>query len=271
MESLPLASPYPWTDSETQASRFLIKKRKGSGLSYLDNHKILRSFDTKRILETLLIPEYQETHDTNHLQTSVFYDSATIPQVAPDDATDATIMNMAQDGGLSLLLSILKLAGGADSTPTKSFIRHCALTVNPSTVPGTLDAKDMVLAALAMLSSDATLDGVTSSDGEDNGTTTTITLPLIEAENPHEDPEKRIYHKVGNWSSYRDFQIPALQELEVWLLACHPTTRERFVPRHVPDELQLLQKGIIPPSALPKRKGPAPGYRRNKAATAAIP
>eukprot|EP00545_Synedropsis_sp_CCMP1620_P000887 CAMPEP_0119005720 /NCGR_PEP_ID=MMETSP1176-20130426/1892_1 /TAXON_ID=265551 /ORGANISM="Synedropsis recta cf, Strain CCMP1620" /LENGTH=305 /DNA_ID=CAMNT_0006957561 /DNA_START=1 /DNA_END=918 /DNA_ORIENTATION=+ len=305
MESLPLASPYPWTDSEPQSARLLTKKRRGSGLSYLQN-KHLSSNKAKRLLDSLLLDHVEsnpEPQDTNHLQTSVFFDSqqqqrSTIPQVAPDDATDTTIMHMAQDGGLSLLLSILKQVDTGSSrnddndsnvtttgVSTRSIIRHCALVVNPSTTPGRLDAKDMVLAALLLLSSHATLGGNDDDYGDDDDdeddhpSMSMIALPLIEAENPQDDAEKRVYRKVSNnWSSWTDFQQLdthsnncLLSELEVLFLASNPVTRERFVPRHLPDdELPLLQKGLIPPSALPKRKGPAPGYRRNKTIVPAL-
>jgi hypothetical protein len=73
------------------------------------------------------------------------------------------MISLAQDGHTSVLLHILKTvdelynqqedAGMVVSDVTaKAIIETCALSVDPETTPGALDAKEMVLAALQFLS-----------------------------------------------------------------------------------------------------------------------
>lgn len=250
MDSLPLAVPYPWTVSENQASRILTRKRKGSGLSYLQTKSM--SQGAKLILEDLLGSSDPETQDTSHFQTSTFYSAPHIPDVPGEDDDDATIVSLAQDGYLSLLLQIIKQVDQGVLT-VKALIRGCALAVNPIATPGSLDAKEMVLAALHFLSSSANLSGA---DGS------TVSLPLLDADDSQEDQEKRIYRKVGDWM-WTDYKTVAFSELQL-VFDSSPIRREAFVPRFLSDqdEIPLLQKGVIPSSAAPRRKGPAPGYRR---------
>lgn len=214
----------------------------------------------------------------SQFQSSNFYLSPRIPEVPTEDDYDdeAAIISLAQEGHTSLLLHIVKTmdelqiqqedAGMISNDVTaKAIIRNCALSVNPCTTPGALDAKEMVLAALQFLCSDAQLR---TNCGPTTTTSTTdqdimITLPLLEATNPNDDADKRTYHKVGDWT-WTDFKTEAFGELQL-LFDSSPIRREAFVPRFLSDrdEIPLLQRGLIPPSAAPKRKGPAPGYRRN--------
>mmetsp|Transcript_30743 Transcript_30743/g.35053 ORF Transcript_30743/g.35053 Transcript_30743/m.35053 type:complete len:268 (-) Transcript_30743:100-903(-) len=258
MESLPRASPFAWADDDEQSSRILIKKRKGSGLSFLQNKNI--QGEAKRIMLNLLEAD-PETQDTSHLATSLFYANGGLPASVADEKTEESdIIRLAQEGNLSLFLSILRhfdqqTTSLGSSVPTKTILRSCVLAVNPSCTPGNLDAKDMVLTALQFLSCSASLDG-------------RIKLPLIEATDQNLDLEKRIYNKVGQWK-WADFENnTALSELEM-LFNLSPIGREKFVPRFLSDEDEqpLLQKGVIPPSAAPKRKGPAPGFRRKPTAS----
>ena len=73
-----------------------------------------------------------------------------------------------------------------------------------------------------------------------------------------------MYTKVGGDWKWTDFCTRAFGELQL-AFDSSPRRREAFVPRFLvsdADESRLLQKGVIPPAALPKRKGPAPGFRR---------
>lgn len=263
INSIPLAPSYPWADADDQAIRISKKKRKGSGLSFLQNKNL--DGDARDILSTLIEGDDSEPQDTSHLATSVFYSGGSfMPSVADEDADTSAIIRMANEGQVSLLLSILKhfhqhsIDTSDSPVPAKSVVKACALSVNPNSTPGIVDAKDLILAAIQFLSCSACLDGE-------------IKLPLIEVVDANSDPEKRTYRKYGDWNWEEYKTTTALSELEL-LFNSSPIGREKFVPRFLSDEdeQQLLQKGTIPASAAPKRKGPAPGFRRKSTASPSI-
>mmetsp|Transcript_27639 Transcript_27639/g.41831 ORF Transcript_27639/g.41831 Transcript_27639/m.41831 type:complete len:269 (-) Transcript_27639:1842-2648(-) len=260
IESIPLATSYPWADWDDQATRILKKKRKGSGLSFLQSKNL--DGNAKDILSTFIEDDGLEPNDTSHLATSIFYSGGSCtPSVAEENSDTSALIRMAQEGQLSLFLSILKhfhqhsVDNSNATVPAKSVVKSCALTVNPNGTPGNVDAKDAILSALQFLSCSASLDGE-------------IKLPLIEVVDINLEPEKRTYRKFGDWH-WEDYQkTTALSELEL-LFNSSPVGREKFVPRFLSDEdeQQLLLKGTIPASAAPRRKGPAPGFRRKSTAS----
>jgi len=244
MDSLPLAIPYPWGDSDEQASRILTRKRQGAGINYVQN-KRHRTVAAKRILEDLLGVSSPETQDTSHLSSSSFFVFGATPAVA--NACD-DVQQLAQDGNVSLLLTILTYIeqhGGEDGVSTTDLIRSCALAVYPASTPGSCNAKDMVVAALLFLSA------THAPLGDD-----VSILPLIQADNPHDEMDRRVYRRVGS-----HYSMDSLAELQL-LFDSSPIARDKFVPLRMGDESEMLTTGNPPAHAMPKRKGPAPGYRR---------
>lgn len=115
--------------------------------------------------------------------------------------------------------------------------------VSPGNVPGHMDAKEMILAAIDFLASEA--------DGE-------LKLPLISTVQHQDDLEKRVYQKEGSWSLSDSNFLDKLFELETIFMEApmQPIGRRKYCPNVAPqDELPLLMKGTIPASATAKKRG----------------
>jgi len=93
-------------------------------------------------------------------------------------------------GTKSLFIALLKVIteSGTSAVSTRQILGEVCLLLRPGSLPGIMDSKDMVLAALHFLSSkdEAKSDHI-------------LRLPLIQPLQAYGDLEKRNYKKVGDW------------------------------------------------------------------------
>lgn len=240
------AAAYPWGIEEHQLSPSDTRKRRGSGYAVVE--QALKDSSTsnraKEILRNLVdMNDFaEETTDDSSLlaTTALTKQSSSSPLVAINPNApfpEEEILQMAQDGQISLLGSIVRVIQESIVTPvsTKDVLKSCVLGVCPGSIPAYMDAKDMVVAALLFLSS------THKNEYWD--------LPLIRPIDDTIDLEKRTYELV---------QSPTESQIQ-WLEAAFVSSadkyvaREKFCPRLEPnDEAPLLFKGIIPAVAMPQ-------------------
>jgi len=242
--SIATAAAYPWAPNEQQIAAPLTRKRKASGIAVL--HQALNDSRTsdraKEILMDLLGGDFTEdtTNETRFLATTALTKQSTRAPVTINPnapMSDEQIIGMAQEGQLSLLGSVVRVIGESTKTPvsTKQVLKTCILAVPPGDIPGDMDAKDMVIAALLFLSSTQTSDY--------------WNLPLIRPTQEEDvDLEQRTYELVESPTASQ------LQWLDTAFLSSTDEflAREKFCPRLAPNEEDpLLRKGIIPARAMP--------------------
>lgn len=161
--------------------------------------------------------------------------SKNIPKKLVDkNMSDETILEMARHNEFSFLGSILKcIDEAAPPVSTRLCIKTCCLAVPPALMPPSMDAKEMVMAALHFLSANQLLQ------------------PTIELG----DLEKRSYEKVGAWK-FRELDFDLLEEC-FWTNTTNYQYmgREKLCPRLEQEDLLLL-KGNPPLSATGKKKVP---------------
>jgi hypothetical protein len=272
-EDIPYATPFPWdnasmADSQKCANEALRKRRfVGSGLAALRKNAFGASSNmgdvSKNILMNLLQQhsiEIRSDEEAFETEADELYGAslsglrreANVPGTA-----DEEVLELARDGRLSLFASILKFIE-VDESPvaTKNLIRNCCLTVRPGDVPGSIDAKEMILSALHFLSSNF-----------DAGSDQLLSMPLIRPIQEVGDLEKRSYEKAGEWKFVAvEDKLLRLEQLFLtsssawkWL------RRETFCPRlSHKDETSFFLKGSIPASASAK-KPKGEGSRKRKA------
>jgi hypothetical protein len=170
--------------------------------------------------------------------------------------SDERVMQLAQEGELSFLASLLKVVeeeGG--SITTKFLIKACCLSVEPARAPSVCDAKEMVMAALHFLSQ--------SFEPESHDFPS---LPLIRCVHANPDLEKRSYEQHGDWTT-RDpaflDQVLRLEQVFYDSIDYKYLAREHMCPNLPSGRDLLLLKGSPPAYCMGKsRKAPAP--RRKK-------
>lgn len=272
-KDLTYASPYPWDDEEMETSvkasnKMLCEKPFiGSGFQSVQKHLGPRTQlnDTAKELLKNLLHEHNvklEDHggDLGTNAEALYVMHMTTQRWPPlQESQDEETLQMARDGKLSFFSSILSTMETNDPpVSTKRLIRHSCLTVKPGDLPGNVDAKDFVLAALHFLSS--VLKSVPN--------VRFPSLPLIRPVQWTGDLEKRNFEKVGDWK-LDDIQ-EKVNNLEQ-LFVRSPSTwkwlrREAFSPRlSSDDETTFFLKGSIPAGASAKkvkvgvkRKAPSP-------------
>ena len=165
--------------------------------------------------------------------------------------------------GQGFLYNILKVIdeNHPKAVLTRQFIRDCALELPAGSVPGCMDAKEMILGALHWL----------SSDWESPDTTQVPNLPLIEpslsTKSSERDLEKRTYEKSGEWSldslplielERLFFNSPSSSSDLRWI------SRIRFCPRLAKgkDESSIILKGNLPVFVTGKKGKTEPGEKR---------
>ena len=180
------------------------------------------------------------------------------------DTPDADIQKRAKAGEISLFLTILQIIDDnpAGPIPTKELFKTCCLAVNPADVPGSMDAKEMVMGALQFLSREF-----------ESNSHELVSLPLIRPAQELADLERRTFHKHGDWTLNDTLkeQVWRLEQIFVsspsnwkWL------KREFHSPRlSSKDEISFFLKGAIPASAAGKRVQKEPTSRKRKATSPA--
>jgi len=269
------AAPTTTTKANAGAVHCDDDDRQGTGISILraelnsaSGGGLLKSSNAKAILRNLLkehgldvpagVPRPAEKKNTEKKARK------------PIETTmsDERVMQLAQEGELSFLASLLKVieeeeleGGGGGATTatyttngvtTKVLIKACCLAVEPALVPAWCDAKEMVMAALYFLSS-----SMVPADGA--SAAIFPTLPLIRPIQEFPDLEKRSYEKAWDWSITGSDQF--LQQVLSLERVFYSSAREyRWLARvrSCPDlpagRDLLLLKGSPPAFALGKSK-----------------
>lgn len=286
--NIPHAQPYPWRDEKIAAREKIathaLKKRKfvGAGFAMLQKESLgptsKMSKAAKNILVNLLHQNGMDLSPNNDsdgvkggASTSSNNSTTVASNILPKrrgvplpGTTEDEIVKNAQDGKYSVfktILSVLENEKTLEAVPTPILLSKVCLVVPPNTIPGSMDAKDLVMAALQFLSS--------SFDPKSNEM---MALPLIKAVQRYSDLDKRHYQKSGTWK-LDDIDDNKLMKLEDLYLSSPASwkwlSREFFCPRLTKDEeATFFLKGTVPESAAGKTKQ-AP--RKRKAATSPAP
>lgn len=230
----------------------------GAGLTLLQEQAPRMSFAAKVILKNLL---------QDHLVTDLTLDSSTAlapPRKRPRKPIDSTmsderVMQLAQEGELSFLASLLKVIEEEedDVVTTKLLIKACCLAVEPARVPALCDAKEMVMAALYFLSQPVEI----SSKG------VFPTVPLIQPVHGGSDLEKRSYRKAGDWTMKDPVLLELVLNLEqvfYYTIDYKWLAREHMCPTLPSGRDLLLLKGSPPAFATKTKKPAAPRSRKPK-------
>lgn len=275
-EDIPFAEPYPWGSPSMELSQLTavrsLRKRKfvGSGLAVLQQESlgrkskigklarnILRNLFHQHGIETMTGGSGQSFEsDATRMTGTGFLRSGSRRETLKLGTEHDEILSNAKEGRYSLFASVLHLVEtGPGPVPTKQILRELCLTVRPGDVPGMMDCKDMILAALHYLSSDYAI----KSDA-------LLQLPLIRPSQAYSDLEKRNFEKVGNWK-LSEVEDKLWRMESIFLTSPSPwkwQRREVFCPRGLSqsDETSFFIKGAIPSSATakttPTRKRRAP-------------
>ena len=275
---LPYATPYPWRDEEMDETHRValesLRKRRhlGSGFAFLQKQALGKRSRTHPAAKSILVNLLKE-HDIEYrgweenAGTEVQESFGSRLLAARREAVDLQmgdddVLDLAREGKISLLASLLKVIEQSDSpVAAKHLIKTCCLTPRPGDVPGAMDARDMVLAALHFLASPL-----------DVKSQQFASLPLIRSTQEVGDLEKRSYERYGDWK-LSDILGKVLRLDQAFMSSPHSwkwLSREKFCPRlSSKDELSFFLKGSIPASATGK-KAKAEGTRKRKAMSPTI-
>ena len=230
----------PAISSETAASSVeslaaTSKRKRGVGLAFLDAAAVspLLTESAKRLLQGLL--------ERHNIDIGSKYPASPLGKLRkPIDTnmSDERILQLAQEGELSFLASLLRIIEDeSGSVTTKFLIKACCLSVEPGKVPAYCDAKEMVMTALHFMSQSFQGDPLYFPK-----------LPLIRPVSASADIEKRAYCKVGDWK-LQDV-LPKVLHLEhVFYESCDSykwLAREHCVPQLTTGRNLLLLKGSPP-------------------------
>ncbi len=175
------------------------------------------------------------------------------------DTSDAEIIRRTKVGEISLFLTILKIIDDNPSGPvsTKELFKTCCLAVRPGDVPGSMDAKEMVMAALQFLSRECEGD---SSD--------LVSLPLIRPLQELADLERRTFHKHGKWQFDERLKEKVLRLEQIFVSSPHSwkwLKREFLSPRlSAQEEASFFLRGAIPASLTGKKSPKDVPWRKRK-------
>ncbi|KAL3925298.1 MAG: hypothetical protein SGILL_000504 [Bacillariaceae sp.] len=295
--NIPYAQPYPWRDEKVAAREKIaaqaLKKRKfvGAGVAMLQKESLGQtskmSTTAKSILVNLMHQYGMEVppgagnytnegtgeggeapaSKSNSYSSNTNVASKTPPKhhgVPSLGTAEDEIVKNAQAGKYSVfktILSVLENEKTLEAVPTQMLLSKVCLVVPPRAIPGSMDAKDIVMAALQFLSS--------SFDPKSNEM---MKLPLVKAVQRYSDLDKRHYQKSGTWK-LDEIDDDKLFKLEGLYLSSPASWkwlgREAFCPRLTKDEeATFFLKGTVPESAAGKTKQ-AP--RKRKATTSPSP
>ncbi|GKY99672.1 hypothetical protein MPSEU_000921200 [Mayamaea pseudoterrestris] len=246
------------------------KRQRGTGFAYLQSELCSLSHPVKIILQDLLHNHKIDLSDSMNA-------TADTPDLLPrrnkmrkpidTNMSDERILQLAQEGDLSFLASLLRiLENEQGSVTTKFFIKAGCLAVEPGKVPAYCDAKEMVMTALYFMSQSYQPGG--DSDYFP-------TLPLMQAVSNTVDMEKRAYIKVGNWKLVDILpQILRLEQVFYESCSCYKwVAREHAAPKLTNGRNLLLLKGSPPATCIAKARkttsATAPRKRSNTKVSAA--
>lgn len=241
------------------------KRPRGSGIEYLmktiatgtqlDSNNLALSDGAKRALSGLLsdhnIPVTTPTASWLRHQ-----EPRKKRKPIETSMSDERVMQLAQEGELSFLASLLKVIeeeGG--SITTKFLIKACCLAVEPARAPALCDAKEMVMTALHFLSQPF--------QPESNNFPA---MPLIQCVQETPDLEKRSYEQYGDSWTTKDptflDQVLQLEQVFYNSIDYKFLAREHMCPTLPTGRDLLLLKGSPPAFCMGKSRKAAPPRRR---------
>jgi len=245
-DEIPYAHPFPWGGSSTIDERNQkLRKRKfvGSGLAVLRKEMGSES-KLGNLAKTILINlSYQHGIE--------------IDGEIESDAEKFKGLAKIQLGTCSFFVELLKVVIESGDSPisTRHILKKVCLLLQPGTLPGNMDSKDLLLAALHFLSSKSETKSIECA-----------LLPLIRSEKAYGDLERRNFVKVGDWK-LEDTEEKLLKMEELFLSS--PSSwkwqkRESLSLRLTKEnEAAFFMKGTIPLCATSKKvKGGEGGRKR---------
>ena len=276
-EKIPYATPYPWDNPDLEEDQRLanqkLRKRPfvGSGLAALQKSAFgsnsIMCTDAQSLLRNLLHQHSVEI-DLNVAENStadiVFGCTVADPDVQSKNAADvhtndAEVQRRAKAGEISLFLTILKIIDENPSAPvaTKEFFKTCCLAVRPGDVPGSMDAKEMVMAALQFLSRESSASSLDL-----------VSLPLIRPLQELADLERRTFHKHGKWTLDTRFKEKVLRLEQIFVSSPQSwkwLKREFLSPRlSTLEESAFFLRGVIPATLAGKKATKETPSRKRK-------
>jgi len=254
-DDIPYAQPFPWTEESQGSSTRSLRKRKfvGSGLALLRKESLGSESKLGNIAKNILMNLFHQhgielngemESDENKFKGIGLSDRA-LRVPSPTGKTEIVLET--ESGKKSLFIALLKAVteSSTGTTSTRQILGKVCLLLQPGSLPGIMDSKDIVLAALHFLSS----NDETKSDH-------VLRLPLIRPLQAYGDLEKRTFEKVGDWK-LEDIKGKILRMEEVFLSS--PSSwkwqkRESLSLRlSQSDEESFFMKGTIPLCATAKK------------------
>jgi hypothetical protein len=276
---IPFAQSFPWRSASMQKSQIAATRslRKGifvgSGLAVLQQESLGRKSKMGKLAKSILrslVHRHGIELRTGGSEHEIESDASRMPgagfsrcrscllQTPKPGSTDDEVLGHANEGKYSLFSSLLQeIEAEPGPVPTKQILRKFCLILRPGDVPGMMDCKDTILAALHFLSSHY----ATQSNK-------LLRLPLIRPSQPYGDLEKRNFEKVGEWKLAHIEE--KLWEMEdIFFSSPSPwkwLTRKTYCPRGLSkqEETSFFSKGAIPSGANVKKQNEI-GKRKRRA------
>ena len=244
-DDIPYAQPFQWAEENQGNSTRSFRKRKfvGSGLALLRKESLGSESKMGNVAKNILMNLFHQ-HGIE-LDGEMESDEHKFRGIGLSDRSPGGVPTT--DGNKSLFFALLKAVSEstASAVPTRLLLNIGSPFLEPGSLPGNMDSKDMVLAALHFLSS----RNETKSDH-------VLRLPLIQPVQPYGDLEKRNFKKVGDWK-LNDIVAKLSRMEEIFLSS--PTSwqwqKRESLSLELPkkEEETLFTKGIIPLCATAKK------------------
>jgi hypothetical protein len=256
-DDIPYAQPFPWTEESQGSATRSLRKRKfvGSGLALLRKESLGSESKLGNVAKNILMNLFHQhgieldgemESDENKFK-GIGLSNPALRVLSPTGKTEHAIVLETESGNRSLFIGMLKAIteSSTGTISTRQILGKVCLLLQPGSLPGIMDSKDIVLAALHFLSS----NDETKSD-------LVLRLPLIRPLQAYGDLEKRAFEKVGDWK-LEDIKGKILRMEEVFLSS--PSSwkwqkRESLSLRlSQEDEESFFMKGTVPLCATAKK------------------
>jgi len=257
------AQPFPWIEDSDGISTRSLRKRKfvGSGLALLRKESLGSESKMGNVAKNILMNLFHqhgiELDGEMESDEKIFKGiglsdrplrvSSLTGKTELENVSEHEIALETESGNKSLFIALLKSVtdSSAGSISSRQILREVCLLLEPGSLPGILDSKDVVLAALHFLSSN-----------NETKSAHVLRLPLIRPLQAYGDLEKRNFEKVGDWR-LEDIKVKLSRMEEVFLSS--PSSwkwqkRESLSLRlSQADEESFFLKGTIPLCATAKK------------------
>ena len=262
-DDIPYAQPFPWTEESQGNVTRSLRKRKfvGSGLARLRKESLGVESKMGNVAKNILMNLFHqhgieldgemESDGSKFkgigLSERVVRLSSHSSETEIEKSSQNNIVDQSKLGENSIFIGLLDAITKSSTgrVSTRLILSKVCLLLQPGSLPGIMDAKDIVLAALHFLSS----HDETKSDQ-------ILRLPLIRPLQPYGDLEKRNFEKVGDWK-LENIKGKLLRMEEVFLSS--PSSwkwqkRESLSVRlSQSDEESFFMKGTVPLCATTKK------------------